>query len=540
MVGAGSQNLIDGWGGACAAAGIATSCSLVMDTDQRVTFGYRLQHEVTVTIASTTGGQGAVTSTPAGLVCAAGACTGYFDAGEDVALEAAPVLATDRVQEVTGACSTMPCLLTALAGPRGLSVTFERTPCVPSTATCTLGRLTQCDADGQFVTHQVPNGAIDGTAATVVMQDYPCPLSCHATEPRCLDVDAANGVNAALDSPMVSPTGVDIAIPRATGISPGVAFINTDMFDQATSTTTLTDVDGVVQPVPAMVYTQPENGKSIMVLMVRTLTVRAGTTLRATGRRPLAVASHFDVVIAGTVDLAGAPYGGAGACTGACVGLSGTISAGGGGNATGGGGASEAQTAPGVPLTTRIRPLEGGGSGAIGFPSNGGGGLQLVSRVRVALHATGVVNLSGGGGRVEPRAGATGGGAGGNLLIQAPSVQVAPGSVVAGRGGSGAAVYFNGVSTIGVDGRDGPISGSVAAASVTCGNCGTSGTGAIESAPQGGLGTVPGAGTGDADSGAGGGGALGRCAIENGAGLLVIPANVMRLYYIGTTAVATR
>jgi hypothetical protein len=117
-VGGGSQVVVDGWGGDCASRGTAATCEVVADVERVVTHGARLQHQVAVTLVATEGGQGTVTSTPAGLACASGTCNAFFDAGAEVTLTANPATPNDRVSTVTGDCSTMPCTLPAL-GDRG-------------------------------------------------------------------------------------------------------------------------------------------------------------------------------------------------------------------------------------------------------------------------------------------------------------------------------------------------------------------------------------------------------------------------------------
>ena len=71
--------------------------------------------------------------------------------------------------------------------------------CVAGSRTCDADKYTECDATGHFVTYEVPNAGPDGSPTTLTMHDYACPLGCHTTEPRCLDVLPTNGVVRAID-----------------------------------------------------------------------------------------------------------------------------------------------------------------------------------------------------------------------------------------------------------------------------------------------------------------------------------------------------
>jgi hypothetical protein len=518
-VGAGSQVVVDGWGGDCASRGTAATCEVVADVERVVTHGARLQHQVAVTLVASEGGQGMVTSTPAGLACASGTCNAFFDAGAEVTLTANPATPNDRVSTVTGDCSTMPCTLPALGGPRATTVTFLRSTCVPSTQTCTLGRFSQCDAEGNYVSYLVPNGAPDGTATTLVMNDYLCPLGCHATEPRCNDVDATNGLNAALDHPAVSPSGVDLVLPRLGNNTAGTITINTNAFDATRHEIVVTDTDGQPVSIPALRLMQSE-APDIIVLMVRSFTLRAGALLRSRGAPALAIASEFDIVLAGTIEVAARASNvvpsGSTTQHPICSGMLGDRGIGGGAgaapNANGGHSVASTSTGGQRGLFPFLSPLRGGCDTFV--PGPGGGAIQLVSRRRIALQSTGAIDVSGAGGICwqlgGPPSGASGAGGGGTVVMESPTAAIAVGGFIAGRGGSGAAAD-GGVCTFGNDGPTGP---GTFAAPVACGGstC-TSGAGGHEGAPAGGNATAT---NGTAQAGGGGGAGLLRISTASG------------------------
>jgi|JI10StandDraft_1071094.scaffolds.fasta_scaffold24580_4 hypothetical protein len=524
-VGGGSQVVVDGWGGDCASRGTAATCEVVADVERVVTHGARLQHQVAVTLVATDGGQGTVTSTPAGLACASGTCNAFFDAGAEVTLTANPATPNDRVSTVTGDCSTMPCTLPALGGPRATTVTFLRSTCVPSTQTCTLGRFTQCDAEGNYVSYLVPNGAPDGTATTLVMNDYLCPLGCHATEPRCNDVDATNGLNAALDHPAVSPSGVDLVLPRLGNNTAGD--VSVSALAPGASELVVTDTDGVELRVPAMRVSQGAGVPSITVMLLRSFSFRAGSRLKF---QPgfvdaFAIVTHFDTTLRGVIYLS---EGGPGRLTTGCVGSFATLSTctGGGATRVGSGGPCSASSGldgiGGFMLNVPTDVLVGG-CDPVESTSGGGGAIQLISRTRVAAFAGSLIDASGSNPRVC--AFVLGGGGGGSVVIQAPSLALAPGAVFAARGGSGAASASSGGAAC-APGNWGTTSGNDPARGATCAGCGVGGDGGFESSQNGK------AGTGALPAVGGGGGAVGYCETWLGTTTFTPPPGSMKLVHL--------
>jgi hypothetical protein len=157
----------------------------------------------------------------------------------------------------------------------------------------------------------------------------------------------------------------------------------------------------------------------------------------------------------------------------------------------------------------------------------------------VVLGDGALLNVSGGGGfggcwrspvGCDQRA-ATGGGAGGTVIIEAPNVFVAATAVVAGRGGNGAAMYDSMTlgADIGANGAAGTTTGTSNAPAVTCGSapmlCGTGGVGGTETAVNGtpGLGTAPAKG--------GGGGGVGHGRIRNQGGAFSPPPGSMKIFF---------
>ncbi|MBK9031387.1 MAG: choice-of-anchor D domain-containing protein [Myxococcales bacterium] len=523
---AGSQIIFGGWSGDCTGTG---GCSFTMTANKTVTSTFTLQHRLTLTVASTSGGMGTIAANPGGFTCSTNTCTRFFDAGSNLTVTATPATTLDGLVSVTGDCTSTPCTLASLSAPRTVTATFTHYACVPSSATCAVGLFSQCDATGNFVSHVVPNGSATGTSTTITMNGYMCPLGCHGSGARCNDVDAANGLNAAMDTVAVSPTGIDLILPRSASAPAGKVVLDTSTYDATNGEASITDPDGVVIRVPATVITQV-NAPDILVLKVRTFTVRPGRVLEVYGARALAVASHFDVYIGGTLDGSGeslnfAGHAGPGGRNGLsmCSGSFGTGGASGGGGWSSGGMGSGGTLGDRVahPLCHQWRLRRGYNDGTVGA---GGGGIQLASRTRVAIGAAGVVNVSGAGGGVLDFLGylTTGGGGGGAVLVQTPVLSLTSGAVVAGRGGSGAAA--NGASSVGAIGIEGPITGSTAAPSVMCTGCLTSGSGGYEGFGSGGS-----SATGAAPAYGGGGGGCGAFRLMNASGIFTPPAGALKL-----------
>jgi hypothetical protein len=497
--------------------------------------GTTAKYQLTLVVDGAGSGAGSISVEPGGFTCSSAMCTRDFDAGTTLTVSVAGASTLDGVLSVGGDCTASPCELT-MDQDRTVTAQFVRYACVPNTASCTANAFTECDATGNYVTHVIPNGSATGTPVTITMQDYACPMGCHSTEPRCADITLGNGVEAAMDTPEVSPTGRDVVLP-APGAPDGTVQIATNEFDAAEGIIRVTDTDGNPIDIPAQLVDQGGDAGTILVLKTRTFSLRAGSTLRAVGNHKLGIAANFDIWIAGTLDLRGVwgsglpePGAGGGSPSG-CAGEPAPVTGGGG---TGGGasacpgGASSTGLAGGQPSLVQppfvMAGCAGGRiSGLIAFPSPPGGGLLLVSRTKVVLMATAIIDLTGFQGTANAT-NAQGGAAGGSAVIMAPSVRVDNGAIVSARGGSGGAA--NG--TIGVPGSRGPLTGSMPAYGATCTGCGTGGAGGYED-PGGWCNGTVGIGSGSAI--AGGGGAVGRCTTYARAGAVSVAAGTMKCLY---------
>ncbi len=489
---------------------------------------------VTLNVVRNGAGTGTVTSNTVGgsMIDCGATCTAQFPSGSLVTLTAAPTGGDIFYGWSGGGCSGTGTCMTTVSALTTVTATFDN--CVRSTQSCTGGSFTQCNATGDFVSHLIPNGGVGGAPTTITYDGtYACPMGCHASQPRCGDVDASNGLNAALDALETSPAGIDL--PSDISMVRSIKAIDTSNFDSGAGMTVVTLDNDSPFSVPAQIVTQ-SGAPEILVLKVRSFTVPSGTTIAVTGTRALAIVSHFDVHIAGTIDLSGP----AGALTGGgpgrtttagCVGTYLSLASGGGALFAIGGSSSTGGTGGTGDFNMRIymTPLGGGCAGGTGGLVSGGppgGVIQLVSRTRVTLAGSALINVVGGGGYATcVTAGctsyrATGGGSGGGVSIESPAISVENGTVVAGRGGNGAA---SNSGIMGMNGSPGTITGSTNAAASTCAGCGTGGIGGTETTLSGS------AGAGTAPAIAGGGGGVGRCVTRNRTGSLTPPGGSMKI-----------
>jgi hypothetical protein len=495
--------------------------------------GATARHTLTLTIDGAGSGSGSISVEPGGFTCSSSTCTRMYDAGTQLTITVSAASTLDGVVSVAGDCTASPCSV-AMEADRTVTARFVRYACVPNSASCTANALTQCDANGNFVTHMIPNGAADGSPTTITMQNYACPMGCHANEQRCADITLGNGVEAAMDTVEVSPTGLDIVLP-APGAPSGTVQITTNDFNASQGLIRVTDTDGNPVDIPAQLVNQGGDAGTLLVLKTRTFSLRAGSTLRAIGTHKLGIAANFDVFIAGTLDLGGRfgasyePGAGVSAVSG-CFGAMSPTTAGatGGGASACSGGASSTGLAGGLSSATQapfVMAGCGGGrtSAVFAFPSPPGGGLLLASRTKVVVASTSVVDLTGSQGGANGTY-AQGGAAGGNTVLMAPSIRVDSGAVVSARGGSGSAA--NG--TMGVQGSRGPLTGTSPAFGATCSGCGTGGAGGYEEPGGWCNGTV---GTGSGSAIAGGGGSVGRCVAYARPGAASVASGAMKCLY---------
>jgi hypothetical protein len=237
-----------------------------------------------------------------------------------------------------------------------------------------------------------------------------------------------------------------------------------------TAATLLPTRIGTVIPVEAFVLkivAQTGDGRDLLVLHTSAFTLAAGASLDVTGDRPLVIAAESTIEIDGDLDASSRggkttlPSNGPGASDSACAGtLDGSFSAqdnpvgsgGGGGGlaATGGtGGSGNAGNLRGaagalVAIPALLRAGCAGGSGggrmkSVADGGQGGGAIELAARTSVTV--IGRINAGGAGGLggIESGDGGGGGGSGGLISFDAPTVTLAPGSVIAANGGGGGA-----------------------------------------------------------------------------------------------------
>jgi hypothetical protein len=232
-----------------------------------------------------------------------------------------------------------------------------------------------------------------------------------------------------------------------------------------TSNGQIQDVSGAVT-IPSVLIPATVQGPEVRLFVTGKLRIQRAlvdaTANGYTNGPALAFFARGDVLVTG--ELKAAPTVGAFFANG-CGGSSGTYStsctadavsgAGGGANATNGGrggnGASlggDGGTATG---TASLVPLRGGcGGGATNGPDGedgvvgrGGGAVQIASRETIVLE--GNIDVRGGNGEADhyrQHAGfyVTGGGAGGGILLEAPTVTLKDNAQLIARGGNGAAL----------------------------------------------------------------------------------------------------
>lgn len=246
------------------------------------------------------------------------------------------------------------------------------------------------------------------------------------------------------------------------------------------------------------------------VLVVNNLLLGAQSVLRVIGDRPVVIAAHGDITIAGEVD-ASSSFGtaGAGSNPNACeprqatVGTDDASGAGGGGGggygglggAGGNGSLASMNVAEGgtgglaIPAPSGIlagcRGRRGGAgddSGVHATGGHGGGAVYMAACESIAV--TGTVHAGGAGGRSGNRdGGGGGGGSGGYVGLDAMVVEVGAGAILAANGGAGGAGASNDMNTA-EPGQNAQISDQPAATVSVDGNF-AGGVGGARQAPSG-------------------------------------------------------
>lgn len=330
--------------------------------------------------------------------------------------------------------------------------------------------------DAVLSLYEGPNGPparlVDSSAVTV---DNTCaaPRNVARTTLQTIAADVAGAVDVDLNCPTPS---IDTTDPDG----PGAGVVTFNNWCNATPTA----------------YVQPQvGGRDAVVLLMHTFHVRAGSTLRIFGDRPVIFLVTDDATIEGTINANGnSAAGGAGpggnmvcgASTGGDAATASGYSGGGGGGGfataaglggTGVTGTLAGGTAGAVRGNAGLVPLLGGcNGGRSAGPFNVGfaGGAVQISALGDLVVSGGVINANGGNGVLPSPStlGGTGGGSGGSLLLEGATLAIDAGAlrVNGGNGGNGAG---SGAVAIG-----GPGSTTASAAGVNGGSGGMTRSGA--------------------------------------------------------------
>jgi hypothetical protein len=320
-------------------------------------------------------------------------------------------------------------------------------------------------------------------------------------------------MDAGVDAPACTPGMVDLC----TRAAPTESLVLADEL--------VIDTDNDAQCIP----TAQANGPELCLMYFKEVVIQSEGTLRAYGKRPLALAAKSTMEIAGIVDVSSrrarsAQQGAGGAPTDSCsLGATpGPSNSGAGGGAggtmasTGGAGGMGASVTAigGVPGTTlsALTSIRGGcdgqagatGDEAGGAPGQGGGALYLAAPT---IQISGFILAGGGGGGGGGRdGGGGGGGSGGTILLQSDGLTVSGFLLAAGGGGGEAG---DNTSTVGSPGQDAATQeiargGSAGTNGGNGGDGATTGTGGV-----GIVGTPAPAMPADTNGGGGGGGGTG-------------------------------
>ncbi len=240
------------------------------------------------------------------------------------------------------------------------------------------------------------------------------------------------------------------------------------------------------------------------------LTLPSGVLLRAVGPNPLVFVVRGAVSIAGRISVSASgatPGAGAPSCG---VGLGGAVpdvnlpqgGGGGGGFGLPGGRGSwwDGGWTPGgqVEGEDSLVPLRGGCAGGSVARSSpvaggaGGGALQISASTELVLQGPGRLTAGGGGGGTylampgqTPNSGGGGGGSGGAILLEAPSIRLQSGSVVAANGGGGGQGRQQSLGDAGANALDDTLPAPGGCGGSACGKCGGNGGARFDSARDG-------------------------------------------------------
>jgi hypothetical protein len=314
--------------------------------------------------------------------------------------------------------------------PNGCDATTGCNACTPSSVACVNDMLTTCGSDGAVASMQ------------------PCTLGCGSDEgsgARCAQLVPSNGLQAFLDM---------VAAPSDLDLEAGTVDLSTGLFNGSNGS-------NLPMTLPLFSMDAPAGGEPVRVLVVHDLTLSDVTLSPGSGAPGVvfAVIASGDITIAGRVVLTTAGLDssdceGGSATEGSANGNVYVSGAGGGGFATAGGAGGSVTTiaigpSGGVPSGNgELIPLRGGcdgggnpGEGVPGIGGPGGGALQLTSltaiRVLGTIDADGDVSPSLLNGHHANYSAGAGGGAGGGVLLEAPTVTLGSAARVLVRGAGG-------------------------------------------------------------------------------------------------------
>jgi hypothetical protein len=403
------------------------------------------------------------------------------------------------------------------------------------------------DDDGREPGDEPGAEAPEEEVADVVEEEQPpfcnpddCPLGCHATEPRCLCVDASNideqSFYGMISGGLVLAPGESVTLDTSQGSIQGTTTYRGGG-DAGTAR------NGIFWDTFTLV-----GGTMVSVFGVSTLVVPTGAKLIVIGTHGLVFFVTGEVRIQGVIEArasavnpgagggAGGPNSGqdGAACGSNSQGKGGgkgdsyygeLQAGGGGGGALGRGGKGGDVTGYGAihggsggdqDLNVALIPLSGGcGGGAGGGPDTnggpggygggGGGAVQISSCSTITIDSPGGIDVAGAGGECGPYgSGGGGGGSGGSILLEGESV-FNRGILAANGGGGGSGGYTTDTPCM-QSGFDGAFSVSQAPGGHGNVNASDGGAGGGASSSYG----LPGGDLAAEGNGGGGGGAAGR------------------------------
>lgn len=263
---------------------------------------------------------------------------------------------------------------------------------------------------------------------------------------------------------------------------------------------------------------------ALCVLSVESFSVAADSTLRVIGDKPLLILSRSTIDIVGKIDVSSTRnplIAGAGARTSGCQGEMGGGAGedfgggGGGGYQAGGGdggdgnGGREGGDATGSIAPVGVQggcPGGDGGSGAmVGRGGAGGGAVQLTAEASIVVRPMGRILAGGMGGSGAVNGGGGGGGSGGFVGLDARSVTLEAGALIAANGGAGGTGCDMGPpGPVGEDGQNSTLA-AIGGTATVCNDPARGGNGGALAARVG----AEGSPTPNNGGGGGGGGGVG-------------------------------